>query len=210
MRVSFSKHIFLKTPNSLIRHAFARNSSGSTLAEDVTYPPIKPIYPEGLWGKIPPKKAWQMTEVRENLMAKPTAKWRLEEMAGKLPGKIMWLVNPVDPQPGTLPYKQYITKTHIEKDLPNLYKNSETQQEDLLQKLVNRVRSQVEDVIRLEEDLVLKERAAYSLRYDRFSNTYYQQRITRQIVDVLINNASYDVPHLLEVQVELCIYVDAH
>ena len=185
---------------SLIQHrnVLVRYSGSTGATEDVAYPPIKPMYPPGAWGEITPKKAWQMYEVRETLMSKPTAKWRLEEMAGVLPGKHMWLVNAVDAQPRTLPYKQYITKTHLEKRLPDWYKSSD----DLLQTLVNRVRSQIEDVILLEEELVFKERSSFSVKYHTKLPPYYRQRIARQIFDVLINNACYDVPHLHDAQVK--------
>ena len=175
-----------------------RCCSRTTPIKEVNYPPVKPKYPPGIWGAITPKRAWEKHAILETLMSKPTAKWRLEEMAGELPGKIMWIVDAVDPQPGTLPYKQYLTKTHLQRNLPNLYNAAE---DDLLQRLAGRVRSQVMDVILLEEELCRNEPATHSFANPESVAPYLRERVVKQIMDVLLNNVGYDVPHLLEAQV---------
>ena len=177
-----------------------RCCSRKTPIKEVNYPPVKPKYPPGIWGTITPKRAWERHEILETLMSKPTAKWRLEEMAGELPGKIMWMVEAVDPQPGTLPYKQYITKTHLQRNLPNLYNATE---DDILQRLAERVRSQVMDVILMEEELCRNEPATRYFANPESVAPYLSERVAKQIMDVLINNVGYDVPHLLEAQVHI-------
>ena len=197
---SIVKMGFLKPPINPFRNQLFRSSSIDLSTEEVKYPPVRPKYPPGIWGEIAPKKAWQLYEGRDMLLSKPTAKWRLEEMAGELPGKTMWLIHSVDAQPGTLPYKRYLTKTHMERVLPDLYNTSQTQGHDNLQRLLDRVRSQVEDVVLIEKELCLKQ-AARALVLGKKDSAYYRHRAVRQIFDVLINNASYDAPHLLEAQV---------
>ena len=193
------KFLFNKTSVNRLTNTITRCCSSITPRREVNYPPVKPKYPPGIWGTMTPKRAWETHETRETLLRKPTAKWRLEEMAGELPGKIMWLVETVDPQPGTLPYKQYITKTHIQRNLPDVYSNAA--EDDILQRLAERVRSQVMDVILLEEELCRNKPALRSLSKPESVVPYLRERVTKQIMDVLINNVGYDVPHLLEAQV---------
>ena len=192
---------FLFNKNSINRltNTITRCCSSITPRREVNYPPVKPKYPPGIWGTMTPKRAWETHETRETLLRKPTAKWRLEEMAGELPGKIMWLVETVDPQPGTLPYKQYITKTHLQRNLPDVYNNAT--EDDILQRLAERVRSQVMDVVLLEEELCRNEPAVRSLYNHESVVPYLRERVAKQIMDVLINNVGYDVPHILEAQV---------
>ena len=189
-----------KTSISRLTNIFSRCYSKITPSGEVKYPPVKPKYPPGIWGTMAPKRAWERYENREILMCKPTAKWRLEELAFTLPGKIMWIVEAVDPQPGTLPYKQYITKTHVQRNLPDLYNNSA--EDDMLQRLAERVRSQVRDVILLEEELCRNPSSVHSVSDPESVVPLLRERVVKQIIDVLINNVGHDIPHLLEAQVQ--------
>ena len=190
---------FRKNVVSHVNSNFQRFSSIATKAKRVKYPKVKTEYPPGKWGKISPEKAWERHEVRNTLMNKPTAKWRLEEMAGELPGRDMWSIGSVDNQPGTLLYKKYITKTHLEMGLPNVYDNV------IENNLAERVRSQIMEVVLQERELCWNGTAPNPSGDIETKAPELRERIAKQIMDVLINNLSYDVPHLLESQVRVSL-----
>ena len=192
----FSRNYLFTDRGSCARNAVVSRSTVAVLNEDVQYPPIKPKYPPGVWGEMKPKKAWELHETRETLLSKETAKWRLEEMAGVLPGNLMWIINSADAQPKMLSYKQYVTKTHMEKGLPEVYNDFST----TLDPLADRIRPQVEDVILLENEHCLK------MKVETCSHIFDQRRVVKQIMDVVVGNACHDVPHLLQAQVGPFLY----
>lgn len=192
--VSFGKKYFFSLPRHLLRPS--SSSSVFSVDDEVVYPYIRPKYPPGDWGEITPDKAWQLREMRDTLMSKQTAKRRLEELAEL--GQVAWIIKSLDARPGTLLFKQYLTKTHVETGLPERYLEMD---DSLVDQLVGRVKSQVEDVILLEKEHWLKTNSSSARVHPKDEQAYCRQRLVKQIMDVLINSASYDVPHLLEAQV---------
>lgn len=86
------------------------------------YPPIKPKYPPGQWGNISANSAWKIHEITHDVLKSPSAKWRLENLAGNNDTKL-WLVSPLAPRPNNLPFQKIITRSHLIEGTPDVYKD---------------------------------------------------------------------------------------
>ncbi len=149
-----------------------------------------------MWGNLAPWQAWKYEQEKQKLLTQRTAKWRLEEQAGVLPGKVVWLINAFDPQPRTLQYKQFLTKTHLEKGLPSQY------EDQVVDSVVERVWSQIREVILIEkQDYIGMQATMNSLAIDKEPEPFRKRRQVKQILDVILNAVAYEAPHLLQAQV---------
>ena len=133
---------------STVPQLFPEDQPTTDVPETVEYPPVKPKYPPGKWGKLLPKQAWQIHDEAEEIIKETTnVKFRLEKLAGdskaKQPHRYgMKLINV---QSDTLPYKQFVTKTHTISGLPEeLYNDVDAGQ------AVSKLRSLIVDEIESE------------------------------------------------------------
>jgi len=84
------------------------------------YPPIKPRYPPGQYGGLTEACAWNVDAWRNELLAIPKVKERLERIAGS-ENRFMWIVEAMDRRPRNIEFRQRLMKTHIVNDLPEMY-----------------------------------------------------------------------------------------
>ncbi len=189
--------------------------------EEVKYPPVKPKYPPGIWGSVPPKRAWEMYETREVLLSKETAKLRLEELAGPYPhinlnkhkqstvnktnpkkdigGLLeMWIMKSVDLQPGLVPYKKHLTKTHVVRQLPDNYSG-----DNVDQSMLERIKPIVKNALLMHNEYYQAYDAGLRTGYKIERQAYQIQYLLGNILDALINNLCFEVPHLQDAQVIL-------
>jgi len=83
------------------------------------YPPIKPRYPPGQYGRLSEECAWKIDAWRNELLTIPRMKERLENIAGRYwENRFMWTLGPMDRRPRNIEFRQRLSKTHIMKDLP--------------------------------------------------------------------------------------------
>lgn len=167
---------------------------------EVRYPPVKPKYPPGLWGSVAPKNAWKLYKTRENLLSKETAKLRLEEMAGPYDGKqlIMWIAKSVDNQPGLLPYKKHVTKTHIERKLPDTYSD-----DAVTQVIMERLKPIIKDALLMHNEYYQNYDAGLRTAWKIERKAFQIQYLLGNILDALIGNLCFEAPHLQDAQVIL-------
>lgn len=108
------------------------------------YPPIKPRYPPGQYGGLTEACAWNVDAWRNELLAIPNVKERLEKIAGS-ENRFVWLVEAMDRRPRNIDFRQRLLKTHVVKDLPGMYTIDET-----VSSVYEHLRPVLMDYIRLE------------------------------------------------------------
>ncbi|KAK0058340.1 28S ribosomal protein S30 mitochondrial [Biomphalaria pfeifferi] len=147
--------------------------------EQVAYPPIKPKFPEGTWGKMDHKYAWQWQELKENFLGISSIQERLsallknENMSMLVPVKRDWCVHNFDERiqelnqvsatvmdisavnehPATLQFREYITKTLLLpwKDFqPNALKNFTVNNIDTL---ISELKQHISDHLLLQHEI---------------------------------------------------------
>ena len=94
------------------------------------YPTIKKKYPPGKWRRINPESAWKIHETTQAILEAPSAKWRLEKLAG-IENSKLWLVSPFAPRPNNLKFQKTITRTHILEGIPDICKQEVEKFENL-------------------------------------------------------------------------------
>lgn len=186
----------------------ANISRQSTLAhvedsEEVVYPPIKPKYPPGQWGKISPKHAWRIQDQADELLKIPNVKMRLEKIAGPYDGKMPFLfgMKLIDPMPGTLDFKQYATKTHVVDGLPDIYaKNAD------IENSVKGLRPLFVDAIQHQADQYnfLSEQNKIQMPVRRFFGT----RLMGRLLSLCHAGLAATVPHLHRSQLDEDVRVE--
>jgi len=134
--------------SSKIRH-FSTSSVRITNAVAVPdteclYPPIKPRYPPGQYGGLTEACAWDVDTWRNELLAIPKVKERLERIAGS-ENRFMWIVEALDRRPRNIDFRQRLLKTHIVKNLPEMYAVDDT-----VTSVYERLRPVLSDHFRLE------------------------------------------------------------
>ena len=93
--------------------------------EESLYPPVKTKYPPGQWNKISPDSAWKIHESAHKILRAPSAKWRLEKLAGNKDKKL-WLLSPLAPRPNNLEFQKIITRSHLIEGLPEAVRETAT------------------------------------------------------------------------------------
>lgn len=84
------------------------------------YPPVRPKYPPGNWGRMKPKLAWFWEGQREKLAALDSASAKLQMLTEKTFKS--WNFKTIDPTPDMLKYHRQMTKTQIiANKLPDVY-----------------------------------------------------------------------------------------
>ena len=179
-------------------------------AVQVQYPPVKPQYPPGSWGSITPAAAWELHEEACELNDIPKARERLERMAGQrvLPS---WRVCSLDAFPGTLTYKQHITRTHVIDDMPPIYGSPE---------MTARVAAFSEQLKPILIDLLVQEHESHfkvrtkggdSGQYpdtERHTKTYPAHVLLGQIVNSFYANLASKHEYLLRSQLDENVRVE--
>ena len=196
MRV-LSGRLSLKLRTSSVRtssYSVKSNGPSSDLSGEVEYPPVKPKYPPGKWGKITPKQAWEIHDEAEEILKEPKVKMRLEKIAGSWQAEkpFMYGLSLMSAAPGTLPYRQYVTKTHLIEGLPELY--NEVDSSPALEQL----RSSFVDAIEYEADL-------YNYAVDKNivlsgRRFYFAHGMLGRFLDIAMSGMSTTYPHLRRAQ----------
>ncbi|XP_053406114.1 28S ribosomal protein S30, mitochondrial-like [Mercenaria mercenaria] len=118
--------------------------------EDAHYPPIKPKFPTGVWGKMDRKIAWHWDAKREKVAALSTAKDKINHLTENTFS--IWKYNCVDTTPNLLDYQCKVTKTRIiNGSLPVLYNDLGT--EDGFDKEYEKFKQIVVDMLIQEHEL---------------------------------------------------------
>ncbi len=158
-------------------------STDSPRKDAVQYPPVKPKYPPGKWSSdMPGYVAWRIHDKRQILLNLPDVRERLELMAGPDP-KILWRIRAFDPIPDILPFKQFVTRTHIQKTLPDIY--SSVNVDDVWERL----KTCLLDAIIQEQTFLCSHRSAKS-------------STVKTVVRHLLSMLSFESTDLLRTQVD--------
>ena len=110
-------------------------------ADHPLYPPIRPKYPPGAWGKMDPSMAWRHFELGEkHYRHLRSVKERLTIMAyqnmmcyydkldvEQIDSKLIWMVTGRSRSPRSLPFYKHITRTHVTDELPKFYDQIDVQ-----------------------------------------------------------------------------------
>lgn len=172
-------------------------------SNNALYPPVKQKYPPGRWGSIDPNVAWIIHNEAISLNEIPKVKRRLESMAGKLPGTMLWHLTPLEESPGFLSYKKYVTKTHVIEDDPAVYKtiNSRT-----VGQVCRNVRPHIERILAQEHEGQSKH---HLFNYDEYFEFQRLQQTTQNthvkmghILQTFYANLGFDADYLLRSQVD--------
>ena len=95
--------------------------------EEAEYPPIKPKYPPGQWGKLDPKIAWKWYEKGQNMLSLADPRERLESFAGQDDIALRHLR--LFDYPKSTNYKRAVTKTCTVKGLPDMFQTKNVEVE---------------------------------------------------------------------------------
>jgi len=161
---------------------------------DARYPEPKPRVPEnvhGGWGRRSKEQAWALHDISKNLLKIANVRDRLDKITWQN-GKTLplWQVHPIDIRPGTLEYKQYITRTHVVDGFPeNVYHGVEEEASALTESLA----SQFQAVVSHEHEL---DRGTVTGRYTSAKN------MCGQFVNMIYGALAPDRDHLLRSQLD--------
>ena len=171
----------------VIRHS--SNVENGAEKTTVEYPPVRPRWPPGGWSNMTEKDAWKLHEESLDLKAIPSAKLRLEKLAGTEPEMLVGTY-PYAMVPERAKYYKYITKTHIiENELPQIYKEMDVSH------IVNKVKPEIDGKL-------LDWSKFYSARTDKFSNESVRHSAIGTVLNELISTLSFHNEHLLRSQID--------
>ena len=197
--VFVKKHAYFQynLPPSAVSSCKLRFLSTSPEVE-VEYPPVRPKWPPGMgnWdGRLLPNTAWTLHARKEELLGIPVVKERLEKMAERL--NYLWRVTPWELSTASLPYMQYITKTHVLHGLPTVYQDLN------VDAVYDQVRSAVTDVLVQEhEQHRVFERWGLNTKPCDRTQRYGVHSVMGHIVRSILACTSADHQHLLRSQLD--------
>jgi len=203
-RVSFgisSKIRCLSTSSVRIAHAVA-------VAEpQPLYPPIKPRYPPGRYGRLTERSAWDVDAWSNELLAVPNVKERLEKIAGS-ENRFMWIVEAMDRRPRNIEFRQRLLKTRVVQEYPP--PTAAYVSEDAVSSAYERLRPVLMDYLGLEwqhQQGNLLEKAAAGSASDGELQLYVHQ-LVGGIVKTMLTEMAASNEHLLRSQLDEDVRVE--
>jgi hypothetical protein len=143
-----------------------------------------------------PSYAWLWHKSKEESLAIPDVTGRVKAMCEKQLRQLTLLVK--DPRPRVLDYKKYMTKTCLISGLPDLYKNSSSQQ---LDEITSNLAPLVCDLIVMETEQL--QRKNFLKKFKMHGDQHQQvlsQCLLRSLLMNLMPQLSSHFPHLSDVQ----------
>lgn len=172
------------------------------MVDDAHYPEIQGKYPPGEWGDFPRFPAWNIHKKSNELKAIPTAKERLESIAGSR-NFYMTKCKANESRPNTLFYKKYITKTNVLQGLPHIY------QDINVTNALSVTKSSVQDAIlchseHLNSNLIERKQSDdRQLQYDL-------HEYLGKLIASIMNSLSIENEHLLTSQMDEAVQVQSY
>ena len=158
------------------------------------YPAIKPLFPPGEWGGMSRKIAWRFHDEGVEINKIPHLKRRLEAMAGDVLHPI-YNVHLVDPRPN-IPYKLYITKTHVENGLPELYNSCSEELDSKYDQLKSEIQ---ESLLQVHDELQLHQMRR---TFVQFRTPYSAQQTLKSLFNRITASLAAEKEHLLRTQMD--------
>jgi len=185
------------------------------------YPPVKPKFPPGSWGSMDREKAWMYHNLKENMLEIPSASERhqvflnrkrtkMEKWIGEIketPPHYCVVLDKMNDHPKTLPFRNYVTKTHVT-DWKIKEEKTDLTEED--QSFINqkpiylKVKQDISDFLVFDSENVVRQDMSSSLKNNMRSSLLF-----RCISDSIINHASEEFPHFRKCQYDEDVIVRA-
>ncbi|XP_005091889.1 uncharacterized protein LOC101848175 [Aplysia californica] len=183
--------------------------------ETVEYPPIKPKYPEGSWGKTDRSYAWMWHSLKGEVLSIPKVSDRQNILLQKETDSVV--LEPVNEHPSCLPFRQYVTKTHLipwtsskassssnldhSPHSADLHDNLHSEH---VESIVERIKQVVSEHLITENELVAREQTHPSKH-----NSFRCKLLFRCISDAITTHAWKDYEHLRMCQYDEDVIVRA-